>query len=114
MTIESIFEQIRVVGYNYAKEYYEKWAEYFMDDYDEDSWYKASLDENGCPKEEFFSAQMIEQCWQVCYCDYPNNESFCKEFKISTTELIAQEIEDEDLYSIFYEGVERFIQETYH
>ena len=114
MTKESVFEQIRVAGYNYAKEYYDKWSEYFMDDYDEDSWYKDSLDESGYPKEEFFSEQMGEQCWQVCYCEYPNNESFCKEFNISTTELIAQEIEDEDLYSIFCEGVDKFIEETYH
>lgn len=112
MTIESIFEQIRVAGYNYAKEYYEKWSEYFMDDYDEDSWYKASLNENGCPKEEFFSAQMIEQCSHLYYSG--SDDDFYKEFNITISASIAKEMEDEDLSLILLKGVDSFIEETYH
>lgn len=113
MTKESVFEQIRIAGYNYAKEYYDKWSEYFIDAYDEDSPYKDSLDENGCPKEECLSEQIGEQCWQNYYWDSPNNESFCKENNIAITASIAREIEDEDLFPIIWEGVEKFIEETY-
>lgn len=108
-----IYEEIRLAGYNYAKEYYVNWKEYFVADSDE-SWYKNSLDENGFPQKAVFSEQMGEQAWQVCICDCKDNNEFYETFGMNVSEFVAKEIEDGDtIYGLFEEGIDRFIKETY-
>lgn len=112
---EQIFEQIRLAGYNYAKGYYDSWQESFMYDLEKDSPYKHSLDDSGHPKEDIFFEQMGEQAWQVCICDCKDNNEFYETFGMIVPEFVAKEIEEGNaIYELFEEGINRFINETYH
>ena len=115
---EQIFEQIRLVAYNYAKRYYDNWQESFMCDLEEDSPYKHSLDDSGHPKEDIFFEQMGEQAWQCCICDSCNNKEFFEKFHIEVPSFIAEQIDEVDegtlVFDIFFEGIEKFVNETYH
>ena len=113
MDKEQVYEQIRLAGYNYAKDVYVNWEERYMEEFDEESWYKDSLDEHGFPKENRFSEQVGEESYHN-YCD-GDNDDFFEWFNIDdVTQEERNSVEDEYLYDYLWEGIEKFINETYH
>ena len=106
---EQIFEQIRLAGYNYAKELFCEWRNLW--DNKED--YSISLDENGMPKENVFCETVSESSYHN-YCS-GDNDDFFDSFEISG---VSQEerkcVEDDELYDFLDEGITKFINETYH
>lgn len=113
MEKEQIYEQIRLAGYNYAKDVYVNWEERYMEELDAESWYKDSLDEHGHPKEEKFSEQVGEESYHN-YCD-GDNDDFFEFFEISgVSQEERKSVEDDELYEILDEGITKFINETYH
>ncbi len=113
MDKEQIFEQIRLAGYNYAKDVYVNWGKRYMEELDVESWYKDSLDEHGNPKEEKFSEQVGEESYHN-YCD-GDNDDFFDFFEISgVSQEERKSVEDDELYDILDEGITKFINETYH
>jgi hypothetical protein len=109
MDKEQIYEQIRLAGYNYAKELFRDWRNIW--DNEED--FRNSLNENGIPKENTFSETVGESSYHN-YCS-GNNDDFFEFFEISgVSQEGRKSVEDDELYDILDEGITKFINETYH
>lgn len=107
MEKQSLISKIEEFGYHYVKDIYERWLEYFIDDDEDCSYYKDSYDSENHPYEDNLIDQVGEQSWHAYSC----NELF-EELNLNEGEqALLDEIEEP--YDVFWNGVEKFLKETY-
>lgn len=111
--IEKIYSAVRRAGYEYAKEFYQNWAETFADEIvDKESFYYQSIDEKGHPHEEKYKEHMQDQVSHTYYSC--SNEDFFTEFNIEGFSKEERDlVKNEDLFGVLWDGVSIFIEETY-
>ena len=107
---ELVFAAVRDGGYEYAKDLYENWGEYFADEInDSESKYYNSLNEHGYPKREDFQDQLE---LQIQHKYYSEPIDLMEEIGITQEDYIDY-LEENDWIEVLWEGTERFIHETF-
>ena len=108
MDKQMLADRIIKAGYEYAKECYEHWFEWYVCGCEEDSPYINSYDTNKNPYEDVFLEQVSEESWHKYYGGELENVSDLneEEYNILTSD-------DTDVYDLFWEGVEKFQKEIY-
>lgn len=109
MEKEKIYKAIRDAGYSYASSVYDELYECICEDTDCEEYF----DENKHPYEDYFRECVLEQSNQA-YIDCGPDGDITNEFEIEgiSDEDIRPYL-SENLYDILWDGIEKFIQETY-
>lgn len=112
--IRKIYSAVRKAGYEYAKEWYENWHDFFADDIkDKTSFYYNSVDENGHPFEEKYQEHMPDQVSHIYYSG--SNDDFFTNFNILGFSKEERDlVQDDDLFDVLWDGVNDFMEEIYH
>ena len=108
MLKESLLKKVNDFGYEYAKDIYDHWVEYYVDEEDDESYYKGSYDSDNHPYKDNLEDQVSEQSWHAFYCcELFENLEFNEE------EETMMDKTDNKMYDAFLEGVERLFKEKY-
>ena len=83
-----IRKQIEQAGYNFAESFYVSWKEdkdSFVEDDQDEIWYKESSDENGNILKDVFEDIIYDRCCDVFYYidTYPAFASFCNDYNMN-------------------------------
>ena len=105
MVKESLSNKMIDFGYEYAKDIYDHWVDYFVYEADDESYYNDSYDSDNHPYKDQLEDQISEQSWHA-FC---SGELF-ENLKLNEDE---EALMDDDVYDTFWEGVERLIKEKY-
>lgn len=109
MKKEEIYKAIRNAGYSYASSCYEGLYENICEDAECEEYF----DENKHPYEDYFREYVLEQSNQT-YIDCGPEGYITNEFEIEGISVEdLRPFLSENLYDILWDGIERFIQETY-
>ena len=108
MVKESLSKKMINFGYEYAEDIYDHWIDYYVDEGDEESYYKDSYDSNNHPYKDYLSEQIGEKSWHAFCCD-----QLFEELEFNEDEETSMKEMHDNLYDKFWDGVERFLKEKY-
>lgn len=112
-----IRKKIELAGYNFAKDFYNQWREEkdcFVEDDQDEIWYKESSDENGNILKDVFENMIGERVWDAfgcmdAYC------ACCDMYELNIPDDFISEMGglDNIISEVLFVGVHNFIKDTY-